>query len=198
MASSSEGSSSATPLVSLVRMTRCDLCNETHQSHLPTLRQLYEEAFPRSERRPWSDLEQLIGEQGAYHFFLLEHPELGVVGFVTLWHFDDFYYGEHFAILPQLRNHRLGEQTLHTVKKYIGREPLYFEVEPETLSEIAGRRINYYERNGFQVVKRDYLQPPYHHDEQGVPLYIMSSEQGERDFIERVCKTLVDRVYPHF
>ena len=38
-------------------------------------------------------------------------------------------------------------------RKYIGREPLYFEVEPETLSEIAGRRINYYERNGFHVVK---------------------------------------------
>lgn len=191
-------SSSATPLVSLVRMTRCDLCDETHQSHLPVLRQLYEEAFPLSERRPWSDLEQLIGEQGAYHFFLLEHPELGVVGFVTLWHFDDFYYGEHFAILPQLRNHRLGEQTLHTVKEYIGREPLYFEVEPETLSEIAGRRINYYERNGFHIVKRDYLQPPYHHDESGVPLYIMSSELGERDFIERVCQTLVEQVYPHF
>ena len=120
------------------------------------------------------------------------------MGFVTLWHFDDFYYGEHFAILPQLRNHRLGEQTLQTVKEYIGRAPLYFEVEPETLSEIAGRRINYYERNGFQVVKRDYLQPPYHREEQGVPLYIMSSELGERDFIERVCQTLVDRVYPHF
>ena len=100
-------------------MTRCDLCNEMHQSHLPTLRQLYEEAFPLSERRPWSDLEQLIGEQGAYHFFLLEHPKLGVVGFVTLWHFDDFYYGEHFAILPHLRNHRLGEQTLQTIQKYI-------------------------------------------------------------------------------
>ena len=78
------------------------------------------------------------------------------------------------------------------------RQPIYFEVEPETLSEIAGRRINYYERNGFQVVKRDYLQPPYHREEQGVPLYIMSSELGEKDFIERVCQTLVDRVYPHF
>ena len=70
MASSSQEISSTTPLVSLVRMTRCDLCNETHQSHLPTLRQLYEEAFPRNERRPWSDLEQLIGEQGANHYFL--------------------------------------------------------------------------------------------------------------------------------
>lgn len=179
-------------------MTLCDLSQETHVRHLPILRRLYEEAFPLNERRPWSDLEQLIEERGAYHFFLLEHPELDVVGFITLWHFSDFYYGEHFAILPELRNHRLGEQTLSSLRNYIGELPLYFEVEPEEVSSMAERRIRYYERNGFQIVKRDYTQPPYHIDDKSVPMYVMSSELGERDFIEYVCQTLFDRVYPHF
>jgi hypothetical protein len=181
-----------------VRLSLCNLSNEKHLKQISLLRQLYEDSFPHNERRAWNELEQLIRYEAAYRFFFLEHSELGIVGFVTLWHFNTFYYGEHFAILPQLRNQHLGEQALGCIKEYIRSESLYFEVEPDILSQIARRRIGYYERNGFRIVKSDYLQPPYHPDEQGVPMYIMSSEQRDSQYIDRICKTIVERVYPVF
>ena len=98
-------------------------------------------------------------------------------------------YGEHLAVRPSLRGHKIGT---HVIEWLLGRSlrPFIFEVEPPT-TEMARRRIAFYERNGLGVVAREYLQPPYSRTQHSLPMYLMSSHtnlghQGVRQAVHEM------------
>lgn len=156
---------------------------------------LLTEAFPKEEYRELSEFRTLTASKRIFHNNLIYDGET-LVGFVTYWDFRRFCYIEHFATLPNMRNKGYGRQVLACLQALL-RVPIVLEVEcPE--EEMARRRIGFYERQGFMLWKRDYVQPPYRPGGDFLKLYLMAygdlSEERDFDFIK---KTIHKEVYGH-
>lgn len=141
------------------------------------------ESFPTDEYRPYAEQLRLT-DFSEYSLFGL-HGENGTVkAFISVWDFNTFAYIEHFAVATSCRNGGVGANILERVQDKI-KKLIVLEVErPET--EIARRRINFYERNGFFLNEYDYVQPPISQGKNPLPLFIMSSKGkiSEKRFAE--------------
>lgn len=98
------------------------------------------------------------------------------------WDFDEFYYVEHFATNPALRNGGYGKRTLEHLCEFLKR-PIVLEVE-RPVEEMAKRRINFYQRHGFTLWEKDYYQPPYKEGDDFLPMYLMvhGNLDAEKDY----------------
>lgn len=76
-----------------------------------------------------------------------------------------------------MRNKKIGQQILDWVKEQLQGVRL-LEVEPAE-TEMATRRIHYYERNGYRILDRNYLQPPYVKGGKDFPLWVMGNGSGQ-------------------
>jgi len=155
---------------------------------------LYVEAFPPVERRDIDQLKYLIEGQPKMYFNAIEEAD-ELCGLFVYWNFDSFRYLEHFAIFPEKRNRKIGEQVLDYAAQHI-KGPRIFEVEP-AVHETTARRINYYRRNGYEILERDYIQPSYRQDsEKGVPLWIMGNpEAAQSHLLKEYIRTVKREVY---
>ena len=109
---------------------------------------LLSQSFPAGERRDTAGQRALLSDS-AYRIDILRAPSGGVQALMALWDFDDFVFFEHFAVDPACRNGGIGGQMLDALLARYDK-PAYLEAElPET--ELAARRIGFYERHGFTV-----------------------------------------------
>lgn len=171
-------------MIQLIRIT--DPADPLLQRLLP----LYEEAFPLSERRDEAQLKRLIAGKPEMIFNAIEcDNELS--GLFIYWAFDGFYYLEHLAVYPEMRNKKIGQKVLDHVAAHLPGLRL-LEAEPAD-TEIAARRVNYYRRNGYEVLDDHYLQPSYRGREYAMPLWLMGNRPTDRlqDFVT----TIRDEVY---
>lgn len=152
---------------------------------------LYESAFPEIERRPTA--QELALDDPRFEIRTIRH-EGNFAGFITLWHFAEFVYVEHFATLPELRGHGLGSRTLQTLR-HESPKPIVLEVElPD--NDTAHRRIAFYKRMGFVEMPQAYWQPPYMPENSGLPLRIMTTANDTNDrFFDTIKSTLYREVY---
>ncbi len=152
---------------------------------------LYESAFPANERRPTA--QELALDDPRFEMRTICHED-NFAGFITLWHFADFVYVEHFATLPELRGHGLGSRTLQTLR-HESPKPIVLEVElPD--NDTARRRIAFYKRMGFVEMPQAYRQPPYTPENDGLPLCIMTTANDTSDrFFDTIKSTLYCEVY---
>ncbi len=154
---------------------------------------LLQQAFPVEEHRDLKEQRLYTENQEKfYNQLVLEADQ--PIGFFTYWDFDTFYYAEHFAISPTLRNGGYGKQVLnlicHTLKR-----PIVLEVEiPE--DEMAKRRINFYQRNGFVLWENEYQQPPYRRGDNFLPMKLMvyGKLDSHKDY-DRIKKYIYTEVY---
>ena len=160
------------------------------------MEQLMVTSFPPEEYRNLTQLREYT--DGKKHFYnnIIFDNDLAV-GFITYWDFDKFYYAEHFAIDPTLRNGGYGKQVLGLLRDTLSR-PIVLEVEmPE--NEMACRRINFYQRNGFVLWPNDYRQPPYRSGDGFLPMRLMAygALDSEKDFayVQRRIYTEVYKVH---
>ena len=58
-------------------------------------------------------------------------------------------------------------------------EKIVLETEPDSLSEIAARRLQFYQRNGFEIVEKNYLQPSYGEGKSSLHLFLMANFEPE-------------------
>lgn len=136
----------------------------------PFMEALMKEAFPPEEYRSFDELEN-YSEQREEFYNTIIFDDNEKVGFLTFWDLGDFYYFEHLAISPTLRNHGHGHHLLKHLKENFTK-PLVLEVEiPD--NEMAKRRVKFYERNGFKLWENDYLQPPYRPTDAPLPMKLM-------------------------
>ena len=119
---------------------------------------LYNTSFPHNERRSWEGLEhETIYEKRFQLNVLLKDNEF--VGLFNYWTFERFNYIEHIAIVPALRDHKLGSEAVEMFKKQ-SKLPIIIEVEMPN-NPLAIRRIRFYEQQNFSVLSHNYAQPPY-------------------------------------
>ena len=143
-------------------------------------------AFPYEERRDYSDQKECLKNK-YFNFFEIYDGDLAV-GFTALWVFENFVFIEHIAIDEDKRGSGYGSKAIELLKEKYNK-PLILEAEaPVTEQQI--KRINFYNRLGFNVNSFNYTQPSYHGGE-GVPLLILSypNKLTDEEFDEFLKKT---------
>ena len=86
---------------------------------------------------------------------------------------------------------------MSAVLDYIEHQPLVLEVEMPD-NELAQRRIGFYQRQGFQLWDEcPYEQPPYHPEDESLPMYLMVHGPLTPEAFPAVC-TLIHREVYHF
>lgn len=116
-----------------------------------------EAAFIREERRDPAPARALL-QNPRYSVYHLEEDDGQRVGFVALWKLDGVTFIEHLAIDEAHRNRGLGAVALTLLKQRYSK--IVLEVE-RPITELAARRIGFYERNGFYQNDYPYRQPSY-------------------------------------
>ncbi|MEG1586793.1 MAG: GNAT family N-acetyltransferase [Bacteroidales bacterium] len=171
-------------------MIRLNRITQADDLRLTPLIALYEEAFPAEERREIGQLKQLI-ENNESMFLNAIECDGEPAGLFIYWDMGDFYYLEHLAVFNHMRNKEIGRRVLDWIATNLPGLRL-LEVEPDD-NEMALRRINYYKRNGYEVITSDYIQPSYSKDEDACALWIMGNEKTEH--ITQYIDIIKQRVY---
>ena len=135
------------------------------------IEELIETSFPIEERRDVTKQRKLIDENENFYCNVIEEDGKAI-GVINYWQLDDFYYLEHFATDPTLRNGGYGSKTLELLRKSVDK-PIILEAE-EPLDEMSRRRIGFYQRQGFTLQETPYLQPPYREGDDFLPLKLMT------------------------
>lgn len=156
---------------------------------------LYTLAFPLVERRSWAGLEYELNYEKRFCAHALIQDDK-FVGLFNYWTFDRFYYVEHIAVVPAMRDKGIGTEAMEVFKSQT-KVPIVFEVElPGSTTSI--RRIHFYEKLGFSVLSHKYAQPPYEDEGFLIPMQLMSNNTHFADtHFEMIKETLYQKVY-HF
>ena len=146
---------------------------------------LYLKSFPVQERRSVDQLKCLIENQENMYFNSIEIEDT-LCGFFVYWKIDDMYYMEYLSVFEDIRNMKIGQKLLEWIDSNLHGLRV-FEVEPP-VDEMTTRRVNFYKRNGYQVIDRTYVQPSYTEDMDELPLWIMSNQMPDNltEVIERL------------
>lgn len=131
--------------------------------------ELYRASFPLHEQREAASQARILGDE-AYYFNLIYDGDI-YVGLLLCWETRHFIYVEHFCILPELRNRQYGQKALALLGRR-GKKVL-LEIDPP-VDETANRRKGFYERCGFTGNPYGHVHPPYHRQNTGHELVIMS------------------------
>lgn len=153
---------------------------------------LMDEAFPDCEMRTYKGQKAILRKK-EYHLELRRDEKGGVAAFLAWWELDDFCFVEHLAVSSGIRGGGLGGRLLDD---FLQEHPrVILEVEPPE-SDIARRRIGFYERHGFFLNRYPYEQPPLRKECGYFPLLLMSSAAplSEEEFL-KVKEELYRTVY---
>ena len=155
---------------------------------------IMEASFPLDERRPFDEQRALL-EDPDYRIYVCKAPAAEeIAAFAAVWNFEPVVFIEHFAVAPQCRNGGLGARMLKELVEQAGKT-VCLEVElPGT--DLAARRIGFYERNRFFLNPYPYLQPSISKGRSAIPLQIMTSGRpvSEEEF-QHIKALLYRRVY---
>lgn len=150
-----------------------------------------ERNFVLQERRERKQA-RIFLQQRRYTLYHICDADLRV-GFISLWELDGFTFAEHFVIYECSRNRGYGSRALQAVCRMCGTVVLEAE-HPD--KGMRGRRIAFYQRNGFCINDYPYLQPPYREGGEAVSLLLLSYPHPLRDVarsVEKIYQTVYGR-----
>lgn len=131
--------------------------------------ELYGISFPLHEQREPLSQEKILCDRE--YFFSLIYDEEVFVGLVLYWETESYVYIEHFCISPPLRSKRYGERVLSALKEK--NKTLILEIDPPR-DPISRRRKFFYERCQFSENLYFHIHPPYHKENEGHELVLMT------------------------
>lgn len=119
-----------------------------------------EQDFCLEERRSREDERNVLNNKMFKPYFIYYQNK--ILGYFSYLEFEDFIFGEHFAILEELRDKGFGTEFF---KYFLARltKPLVFEIEKPTNKQ-SKRRKKFYDRLNSIYSKYKYFQPSYHED----------------------------------
>ena len=163
------------------------ITSETHPLYQKAM-ELYNISFPAHEQRETRSQNQILTHD-AYHFDVICN-EGEFIGEILYWEIAGFFYIEYFCVLPAMRNKHYGQKILNAYQA----TPLILEIDPP-VDEISIRRKGFYERSGFVENPLRHIHPPYHAENHGHELVIMSSprmlEANEYECFNRYLQNIV-------
>lgn len=150
-------------------------------------------SFPVEEYRDLKELKNFTDQRKNFYCNIIWQDEKPI-GLMNYWDLNTFYYIEHFAIDEKHRNGGIGKQALKHLCEILN-SPIVLEVEHPD-NAMAERRIRFYERQGFTLWDKPYLQPPYKKGEDFLPLYLMAQGNMDADqYYEDVKRKIYSEVY---
>ncbi len=150
---------------------------------------IMEEAFPSDERRSEKCQKELFDEKC---YGVVSNLEVSV--FIAYWDFEKYVYIEHFASEASKRGNGEGGNFLDCFLEKI-EKPVVLEVEPPN-TEMAARRIKFYERHGFNFNSYFYMQPAYEEGKSPIELKIMTyPEKISKHEFETIRDKIHKKVY---
>lgn len=154
---------------------------------------IMQNSFPSDEHRPYEEQKALLSEP-AYHLYGYRDEENRLCAFMAVWEWQEFWFLEHFAVDGSVRSQGIGSRMLQELIR-LSPHGICLEAEPPD-TELARRRIGFYERNGFFLHPYPYMQPSISAGKNPVPLRIMtaSMEHTPENFT-LLRNTLYRRVY---
>lgn len=167
---------------------------KTSDSRYGFVENLLHESFPAEERRDDEMQRHYTDHNPSFTAYLIMDDEL-YVGIITIWKLNGFHYIEHLATSPDVRNKGYGKMIMQTLLEDFKDARIILEVErPE--DELSKRRIGFYERNGFKLCLKPYMQPPYRSNGTPIPMYVMFSggETIDDDF-DKIKSEIYSKVY---
>jgi GNAT superfamily N-acetyltransferase len=158
-----------------------------NSADLLKIKNLYVDSFPENERREFHELESQIHIPENEIYTIAREGD--TLGFISIWNFSDFVFIEHFAINSDYRGQGIGSVT---IKLIIGNfsKPFVLEVEPPT-DEVSTKRVEFYNRLGFRLVEKFYMQPSYDGVKPEVELRLMYTADNLRDEWLNNCVSLI-------
>lgn len=135
------------------------------KERLNKVKDLYEEAFPKSEKKPFGMI--LKGrKKGKYEILSIESEKGEFQGLAITMHYADFVLLDYFAISPECRGSGIGGEALRALQKSYTGKKFLLEIEStvglENRTEVGKdiaeadeaalrlRRKEFYLRNGMQ------------------------------------------------
>lgn len=159
---------------------------------------IYIDSFPEDERRSIELQKEALKKPG-YNLIPILIGEK-IIGFMATWDLDDFIFIEHYAINQKYRGRGYGRKFLKSMLNKC-KKKLVLEVERPT-TDIAKRRIKFYQGLNFHLNHFRYIQPPYDRSKKPISLMIMTYpgpiDQGEfYEIKDRLYNTVyeVDKEY---
>lgn len=133
---------------------------------------LYESAFPAHEKRePEAKIYALSRSNYALQAWFDGEQFIGMIG---AWSFEKYTYIEHLAVNDQLRAQGYGKRML---THFLQMHPLtILEIDPLT-TEIACKRLRFYQSLGFTENCFEHFHPSYHQGTADHPLIVLSYPQ---------------------
>lgn len=128
--------------------------------------QLYQTAFPASERRSADQHAAALGDAAFHCLHLADNA--GFVGILSYWTLEELIYVEHLAIAGSRRAQGLGHRVLQLIP-----EPFILEIEPVADTATA-RRLAFYESCGLVRLPQPHVQPAYQSGQPDIPLWLLS------------------------
>lgn len=142
----------------------------TSVTSAPDVWQIYESAFPRSERRSRTQHELAMRSESTFHCKQLMLGEQ-VVGLLFYWELPTGLFVEHLAVAEQCRGLGVGTAALKWLQKQ--GKLLVLEIEPPQNAPTR-RRLAFYQAAGFVLLPYEHVQLPFHDDTPSVPMRLLS------------------------
>ncbi|WP_267405858.1 MULTISPECIES: GNAT family N-acetyltransferase [unclassified Chryseobacterium] len=149
----------------------------------------YCSTFPEDERRDWNKLSTLFANPKVKIISILHEAQN--VGYLIIWELSDFTFVEHFEVFPQFRSQKLGSYITGYLFENYAR--IILEIEPEHLGDDAKRRYAFYQRNGFNLIDKMYVQPSYGEGKKPLDLWLLANYSPEN--LEEIKDEIYDVVY---
>lgn len=154
---------------------------------------LLHESFPEAERREEELQRKNVDNNAAFTCFLIADDSVRI-GVITVWKLEGFFYIEHLATSPSVRNKGYGKKIMEELQNQFP-GIIVLEVENPT-DDMSRRRIGFYQRCGFRLCERNYVQPPYRRGGESLPMFLMyaGAESIESDF-DSIRNEIYQKVY---
>lgn len=157
---------------------------------------LLHKSFPLTERRDDEIQREFTDNNPLFTAYLItdsDNPATNI-GIITLWSLSNFCYVEHLATSPEVRNQGYGAKIMEALKNKVN-GIIVLEVEkPE--DEMSIRRIKFYERCGFRLSHKEYIQPAYREGGESLPMHIMFyGTESIDDCFEKIKSDIYHNVY---
>jgi GNAT superfamily N-acetyltransferase len=169
---------------------RLERLNDSNIRYFDDAISLYENSFPREERRDMEELKRVLRNE-RYHFdFVLRGDTLCAIAFY--WELDGLIFLEHLAVMENMRSLGVGTRILDLLKEK--NKTIVLEIEPP-MDEITERRYNFYKRSGFVMNPYYHIQAKFHVGDPDLELKILSypavlQEKLYTDFYEYMKKEI--------
>ena len=156
--------------------------NENHP-RFPRVWEIYGYSFPRYEQRT-IEHQRTAFNSPLYHMDACVEGD-AVIGLIGYWIFPDYVYIEHYAMAREARGRGYGTKILGDFLARMAGRIVVLEIDP-VVDEVSTRRLEFYQRLGFQESPFRHTCPKYRPDEVEGELWVLTwPVTVDCDFYER-------------